>query len=43
MTPIRRDGPSGRFYEVQGQLLPSVTHILTAINKPALVPWADSM
>jgi len=39
-TVTRRDGPSGRFYEVDGQLFPSVTHILTAINKPALVPWA---
>ena len=37
---IRRDGPAGRFYEVDGELYPSVTHILTAINKPALVPWA---
>jgi hypothetical protein len=37
---IRRDGPAGRFYEVNGQLLPSVTHILSAIHKPALVPWA---
>lgn len=37
---VRRDGPSGRFYEVDGDLYPSVTHILTAINKPALVPWA---
>lgn len=36
----RVDGPSGRFYEVDGELFPSVTHILTAINKPALVPWA---
>lgn len=39
-TVIRRDGPAGRFYEVDGELFPSVTHILTAINKPALVPWA---
>lgn len=39
-TVIRRDGPAGRFYEVDGDLVPSVTHILTAINKPALVPWA---
>jgi hypothetical protein len=38
--PVRRDTAGGRFYEVDGQLLPSVTHILTAINKPALVPWA---
>jgi genome maintenance exonuclease 1 len=34
------NGPNGRFYEVDGELFPSVTHILTAINKPALVPWA---
>lgn len=40
MTPVRHDTASGRFYEVDGQLLPSVTHILTAIHKPALVPWA---
>jgi hypothetical protein len=39
-TVIRRDGLKGRFYEVDGVLFPSVTHILTAINKPALVPWA---
>jgi len=42
-TVTRRDGPSGRFYEVDGELYPSVTHILTAINKPALVPWAAKM
>jgi hypothetical protein len=41
-TVIRRDGPSGRFYEVDGELFPSVTHILTVVNKPALVPWAAS-
>jgi hypothetical protein len=40
LTPVRHDGPDGRFYEVDGQRYPSVTHILTAINKPALVPWA---
>lgn len=40
MTPVRLDGPDGRFYEVDGQRYPSVTHILTAIHKPALVPWA---
>lgn len=39
-TTIRRDGPGGRFYEVDGQLLPSVTHILSAVAKPALVYWA---
>ncbi|HEY2979921.1 MAG TPA: PD-(D/E)XK nuclease family protein [Anaerolineales bacterium] len=38
--PIRKDGPSGRFYEVEGELYPSVTHILGAIAKPALVNWA---
>lgn len=34
------NGPAGRFYNVDGELFPSVTHILSAINKPALVPWA---
>jgi hypothetical protein len=34
------NGPDGRFYNVDGELYPSVTHILTAINKPAIVPWA---
>jgi hypothetical protein len=34
------NGPTGRFYKVDGELYPSVTHVLTAINKPALVPWA---
>lgn len=41
MTATRRDTASGRYYEVNGQLLPSVTHILSAgVNKPALIPWA---
>ena len=31
---------SGRFYDVDGVMLPSVTTILGAINKPALVQWA---
>lgn len=40
-TQVRQvNGPNGRFYEVDGELYPSVTHILGAINKPALVPWA---
>jgi hypothetical protein len=39
-TPVRKDGPSGRFYEVDGQRLPSVTHILGCIGKPALINWA---
>jgi PD-(D/E)XK nuclease superfamily len=34
------NGPDGRFYNVDGELYPSVTHILSAISKPALVPWA---
>jgi hypothetical protein len=38
--PVRRDSAAGRFYEVHGVQLPSVTTILSAINKPALVPWA---
>jgi hypothetical protein len=39
-TPTRRDTAAGRFYTVNGIQLPSVTTILQAINKPALVPWA---
>lgn len=38
--PIRKDSPAGRFYDVDGALLPSVTHILTAIAKPALIAWS---
>jgi genome maintenance exonuclease 1 len=34
------NGPNGRFYNVDGELFPSVTHVLSAINRPALVPWA---
>jgi hypothetical protein len=38
---IRQDSAiSGRFYEVAGNRYPSVTHILSAIAKPALVAWA---
>lgn len=33
-------GRSTRFYDVDGQKYPSVTAILGAINKPALVNWA---
>lgn len=40
-TPTRIDGRSGRFYDVAGiGLLPSVTHILQVIGKPALINWA---
>ena len=38
--PVRVDGPSGRFYLVDGDSLPSVTHILNCIGKPALIIWA---
>jgi len=38
---VRKDSAiSGRFYDVDGELYPSVTHILGAIAKPALIPWA---
>lgn len=33
-------GRSTRFYEIDGMKLPSVTAVLGAVNKPALVPWA---
>jgi hypothetical protein len=39
-TPQRQDGPSGRFYLVDDQAFPSVTHILQCIGKPALINWA---
>lgn len=40
-TPVRKDSRAGRFYDVAGLgLLPSVTHILGCIGKPALINWA---
>jgi hypothetical protein len=36
----REDTDHGRFYTIDGVRYPSVTTILQAINKPALVPWA---
>lgn len=39
-VPVRQDGPSGRFYLIDGESLPSVTHILSCIGKPALINWA---
>ena len=33
-------GRSTRFYEIGTQRYPSVTVILNAVNKPALIPWA---
>ena len=38
--PQQVNGPSGRFYLVDGESLPSVTHILQVIGKPALINWA---
>lgn len=39
--PVRKDSAiGGRFYEVDGERYPSVTHILTAIAKPALIAWS---
>jgi len=39
-APVQKATAAGRFYEVQGHLLPSVTNILSAVSKPALIPWA---
>jgi len=47
----RRDTKSGRFYNKEDELsvltrthdFPSVTEILRAVSKPALVPWAVNM
>lgn len=39
----RIDTRSGRFYEIDGELLPSVTTILQVIAKPYLVPWAAKL
>ena len=36
----RVDSPSGRFYRIDDLELPSVTHILSCIGKPALINWA---
>lgn len=38
--PKQVNGPSGRFYEVDGESYPSVTHILSCLGKPALINWA---
>lgn len=41
--PVRRDSTvGGRFYEIPGASVPfpSVTHILSAIAKPALIAWS---
>lgn len=45
MTGIqtRRDTAAGRFYQIGDRLLPSVTNILGAVPKPALIPWAAKL
>ena len=44
MTTITRHDPKrqgdARFYEIDGIKYPSVTSVLSVINKPALIPWA---
>jgi len=40
VKPTRRDTPGGRFYDIDGETYPSVTHILGCIGKPALINWA---
>ena len=38
---VKRDDTStGRFYEIEGKKFPSVTTILAAVGKPALIKWA---
>jgi hypothetical protein len=39
-TKNRIQKQSSRFYDIEGDLLPSVTTICSVINKPALMPWA---
>lgn len=36
----RVDTPHGRYYEMAGGKLPSVTTLLNLLAKPALIPWA---
>lgn len=38
--PQRRQTAAGRFYDIDGESLPSVTTILGCIGKPALINWA---
>jgi len=40
MVVTRQDTPAGRFYDVDGEAFPSVTHVLSVIGKPALINWA---
>jgi PD-(D/E)XK nuclease superfamily len=40
VAKTRRDAPTGRTYHIDGEIYPSVTNILGAIGKPALINWA---
>jgi hypothetical protein len=42
-TIERQDGPAGRFYKIGDARYPSVTHILGAIAKPALIAWSANV
>jgi len=39
-SATRHDTPHGRYYDVDGESFPSVTHVLGVIGKPALIQWA---
>jgi hypothetical protein len=41
--PTKKDSRAGRFYDIDGKQLPSVTTILSAIGKPALVAWSANV
>ena len=41
--PAKTDSRAGRFYDIDGKQLPSVTTILSAIGKPALVAWSANV
>jgi hypothetical protein len=41
--PTRTDTRAGRFYDLDGQKFPSVTTILSAIGKPALIAWSANI
>ena len=40
VLPKQINGPAGRFYAIDDDLWPSVTHVLACIAKPALVGWS---
>lgn len=39
----KRSKTHTRYYDKAGKLLPGVTTILSVLNKPALVPWANGL